>query len=559
MVILDAHIHAYGTPACPKNLIKEMDKAGIYGSCVFSNCPVENDVEAGTCFEDRLNEVLSWQKGFEDRIFPVLWIHPFEDNVLEKVKIAVDKGICAFKMICNNYFVSNEKSIALLKEIAKYDKPVFFHSGILWDNNVSSEYNRPINWECLINIKGLRFSMGHCSWPWIDECIALYGKFMFLAGQNNGAEMYFDLTPGTPEIYRKELLTKLYTVGYDVGDNVMFGTDSTAHAYKHEWPKKWLEIDKKILFELGVSKENLEKMYSKNLMRFLGKDCQNTQKLSPTCDDSNEWNCFNPQTAQTIEKWYKLLQFPKEYDDEFYTHIKEIKISDAITINNYDFTCQDGARNLLSFLYLCENAKDLLLSKGISESIIIDTLKDIVNWAKTYSNIKGKLYLGELFWLKRHLTGRIFRLGRLQFALGYSHVDNKEFNLNKKDPILEIHIPKGDKLTVEECEKSLTLAKEFFAKFFPDHKYKYFTCDSWLLDENLKKYLNEKSNILQFANMFKVIESKDSNAVIKYLFSWDTTVSNLASKIPSSDLAIKIKNAVLKGEIFHENLGILKF
>ena len=558
MVIFDAHIHAYGTPANPKNLIEEMDKAGVYGCCVFSNAPVENDETTGTCFDDRLNEVLSWQKGFEDRIFPVLWIHPFEENAIEKVKIAVDKGICAFKMICNNYYVSDEKSIALLKEIAKFDKPVFFHSGILWDNNVSSKYNRPINWECLIDIKGLRFSMGHCSWPWIDECIALYGKFMFLSGQNNGAEMYFDLTPGTPEIYRKELLTKLYTVGYDVGDNVMFGTDSTAHAYKNEWTKKWLEIDKKVLFELGVSKENLEKMYHKNLMRFLGKDCSTSQKLSPTCDDSNEWNCFNPQTAQIIEKWYKLLEFPKEYDGEFYTYLKDIKISDAITIENYNFACEDGARNLLSFLYLCEDAKNLLLSKGISENVIIDTLKDIVTWTKTYSNIKGKLYLGELFWLKRHLTGRIFRLGRLQFALGSCHVSNEKFGIDKGDNVIEVHIPEGEKLTVEDCEKSFNLAKDFFAEHFPEYKYEYFTCDSWLLDENLKKYLNENSNILKFASVFEVIHKKKSNALIKYLFSWDTTVNNIALKNCTSGFTTKIKNAIMQGESFYECLGVVK-
>jgi hypothetical protein len=39
------------------------------------------------------------------------------------------------------------------------------------------------------------------------------------------SEMYFDLTRGTPKIYRRELLTKLYTVGMDVEDNVLFGTD----------------------------------------------------------------------------------------------------------------------------------------------------------------------------------------------------------------------------------------------------------------------------------------------------------------------------------------------
>ena len=113
--------------------------------------------------------------------------------------------------------------------------------------------------------------MGHCSWPWIDECIALYGKFLNAKTVRGGAEMFFDITPGTPEIYRAELLTKLYTLGYDVGDNIMFGTDTSADAYSYKWAGEWLNRDGEILDDLGVSLEYREKLYHKNLFRFLGK------------------------------------------------------------------------------------------------------------------------------------------------------------------------------------------------------------------------------------------------------------------------------------------------
>ena len=96
--IFDAHVHANNFVATPKELLSNLDKAGVYGCCVFSNMPKEDNSKLGTSFEERLNEVLNWQKGYEDRIFPVLWIHPYEENAIEKVKIAVDKGICAFKI-----------------------------------------------------------------------------------------------------------------------------------------------------------------------------------------------------------------------------------------------------------------------------------------------------------------------------------------------------------------------------------------------------------------------------------------------------------------------------
>ena len=128
--------------------------------------------------------------------------------------------------------------------------------------------------------------MGHCSWPWIDECIALYGKFLNANSQKETAELFFDTTPGTPEIYRKELLTKLYKIGYDVADNVMFGSDSIAHAYQSPWTLKWLETDKKIMDELSIDDETREKMYEKNLMRFLGKTVLSRKKEVPVTDGS---------------------------------------------------------------------------------------------------------------------------------------------------------------------------------------------------------------------------------------------------------------------------------
>ena len=226
MQIFDMHIHAEDTPADPAGLLANLAKAGIYGACVFSHCPEEFILgKPGIPFEARMAELKAWTQGYEDRLFPVLWIHPYEKDIFDKIRIAAEAGVAAFKIICNDFFIYEEQPMAVLRAIAAAGKPVFFHSGILWDGQVSSAYNRPLNWEALLKIEGLRFSMGHCSWPWIDECVAMYGKFLNALSMGHAAEMFFDITPGTPEIYRRELLTKLYTLGYDVGDNVMFGTD----------------------------------------------------------------------------------------------------------------------------------------------------------------------------------------------------------------------------------------------------------------------------------------------------------------------------------------------
>ena len=132
--------------------------------------------------------------------------------------------------------------------------------------------------------------MGHCSWPWIDECIALYGKFLNGLTTGRSAEMFFDITPGTPKIYREELLTKLFTVGYDVPNNIVFGTDNRADAYNSDWCKRWLDIDNAIYKKLGVTEEIKEKIYCDNLMRFLGVSEQKVAHLSPIPDKEITWS-----------------------------------------------------------------------------------------------------------------------------------------------------------------------------------------------------------------------------------------------------------------------------
>lgn len=270
MKIIDSHTHLGF--AKPGKTIKEyIGSIEIAGACVYSPPPVEYDSQIGKDFDTRIKEVINFTDGYKDILFPIVWIHPYEDDIFKKIDICAEKNIAGFKIICSNFYVGEEQVTEVLKYISNTGKPVFFHSGILWDGQNSSKYNRPVNWEALINIKGLRFSMGHCSWPWTDECIAVYGKFLNAASRCNKAEMFLDLTPGTPEIYRRDLLTKLFTIGYDVENNIFFGTDCDADAYNSSWSLKLYETDKKLLDELGVSRKVRENLYYNNTLRFLGK------------------------------------------------------------------------------------------------------------------------------------------------------------------------------------------------------------------------------------------------------------------------------------------------
>ena len=50
----------------------------------------------------------------------------------------------------------------------------------------------------------------------------------------------------------------------------MFGSDCVADDYNVDYAKSIIATDTKILNELGIDKESQEKLFSTNVMRFLG-------------------------------------------------------------------------------------------------------------------------------------------------------------------------------------------------------------------------------------------------------------------------------------------------
>ena len=263
-------------------------------------------------------------------------------------------------------------------------------------------------------------------------------------------------------------------------------------------------------------------------------------------------------TKAIIEKWYKALSFPTEYDTEFYEALDEIEISPDTNIAEYDQECEDGKKNLLACLYMCEAQAEKCRAIGIPEDIIVDTLRDFVTWTNTWTKLKGGLYLGELVWLNRHVDMKLFRLGRLQFCMSTAEHDVPSYNLKEGDKVIEVHIPEGAPLTKEACAESFRMAKEFLKKHFPDFDYKCFLTHTWLLDDTVNQFLKPESNIIKFQEFFDPVYRNESYAVLRYTIGWDTTIENLKDKTAPNSFSQKIKDFALCGGKLYETLGILK-
>lgn len=271
-MILDAHIHIGEGDVKHNELLNNMHKAQVDGGCLLSIQPNSfKNKGKGLCTEERLDNLFKWTAG-EKNLFPFFWIDPLEEDALQQVALAVQMGVVGFKVICNRFYPNEDRPMEVFKAIAAADKPILFHSGILYSSSPSSLYNRPAFFESLMFVQGIRFALAHISWPWCDECIAVYGHFDYTkhTGTNPGSEMFIDFTPGTPPSYRKDAITNVMTAVGKNYDNILFGVDNMANDYNSDYALSIMARDNDIFASLCVDEDVKSKYYEKNLKRFLG-------------------------------------------------------------------------------------------------------------------------------------------------------------------------------------------------------------------------------------------------------------------------------------------------
>lgn len=158
--------------------------------------------------------------------------------------------------------------------------------------------------------------------------------------------------------------------------------------------------------------------------------------------------------------------------------------------------------------------RDRYTAKHIGEEIFYDTISDIKIWIDDHYARTGEYGLYELHWIMHHMNLNIFKLGRLQFQKSFWHFktpyEKNGVKINFGDKIIKIHIPRGDKLDVSACQKSLKTAKVFFEQYFSEYPSNRFVCDSWLLYPKNKDFMPAESNILKFADMFDIVEENET-------------------------------------------------
>ena len=261
----DIHVHCLNkndSKVSSAELLKGMDKAGLEHMVVLSR--YGHDLK-----EQKANIIQTGKFIAEapERLYGLAWIEPRHKTPLALLDWARDdlkfKG---FKMIPNHWYPCDAPVLKYCERMAALRAPCLFHSGILYFETFSSRFCRPAYYEALLQVPRFRFALAHISWPWTDECLALFGQARSARTTGDStAEMYIDITPGTPPDYRANALRRLLDFGAE--DFMIYGTDlflSTVVPQSAPAIKQELALYKK----LGVTRAAADKILRRNFDKF---------------------------------------------------------------------------------------------------------------------------------------------------------------------------------------------------------------------------------------------------------------------------------------------------
>lgn len=149
------------------------------------------------------------------------------------------------------------------------------------------------------------------------------------------------------------------------------------------------------------------------------------------------------------------------------------------------------------------------------------------------------------FWTVRQVSGKLFRIGQLEY----------ELLTEKGRKLISIHIPSDAKLETALLRTSYEDAKTLIGRCFPEFKDAPFVCESWLLSPDLTQLLPETSRILAFQRSFTLVGTRPDDSYAEWVYK-RTDIPTM--KLPeSTHLQRSLKAFLLSGGVFRNGEGIL--
>lgn len=128
--------------------------------------------------------------------------------------------------------------------------------------------------------------------------------------------------------------------------------------------------------------------------------------------------------------------------------------------------------------------------------------------------------------------------------------------MQKDDYAVSVHIPSETDFSPESVDKSISKAKDFLAKYYPEYQYKAFVCISWLMDSALPEILKPDSNIVSFNKRFKKITTLSyGEGVLGFVFLKNAKEAVIAELPENTGLEKALKKYYLSGKVIYEMIG----
>ncbi len=184
--------------------------------------------------------------------------------------------------------------------------------------------------------------------------------------------------------------------------------------------------------------------------------------------------------------------------------------------------------------------------KNIEEEIYFATMRAFTRFLEECYERTGTYAFDRAWWTTRQAGGHLFRIGELEY----------EITAMDGSPVISIHIPSDADFRREACDASLSRAKEFFARHFPQYNGCRYICHSWLLAPELQDMLAPDSNILNFQKRFQITVNGQSDLeFIEWVYK--TYEKEFHSLPEQTQLQRNLKKFLLGGGMLSDALGVL--
>lgn len=140
--------------------------------------------------------------------------------------------------------------------------------------------------------------------------------------------------------------------------------------------------------------------------------------------------------------------------------------------------------------------------RGIAEAMTRDTVAGLGGVIAAHHNVTGIRGVGlfPLWGPPQRVCGVDHTIGRHDFTRS-----ELAFGDGVAGYVLQVHIPPTGPLIEAESNASIVRAEHFFAEHYPDQPISGLACKSWILDPQLREYLNPDANLIRFQRRFHLL------------------------------------------------------